>query len=57
MKFYEKQDTEIIYNFCIQHIYRKHQLYHENITTIETIHAAITAEIQLYAFIIYVVNN
>ena len=27
----------------------------KNITTIETIHAAITAEIQLYAFTIYVV--
>ena len=52
MKFYEKQDKEIIYNFCIQHIYRKHHLHHENITTTKTIHAAVTAEIQLYAFTI-----
>ena len=29
----------------------------ENITTTETIHAAITVEIQLYAFIIYIVGN
>ena len=55
MKFWDKQDKEIIYNFCIQYIYRKHNLHHENITTIKTIHAVITAEIQLYAFTIYVV--
>ena len=48
---------EIIYNFDIHHIYRKHHLHHEIITTSETVHAAITAEIELYAFIIYVVNN
>ena len=57
MKFQDMKDKEIIYNFCIQHIYRKHNLHQENITTTKTIHAAITAEIQLYAFTIYVVNN
>ena len=57
MKFLEKQDKEIIYNFCIQHIYRKHNFHHENITITETVYAAITTEIQLYAFNIYVVNN
>ena len=57
MKCQDKKDKEIIYNFCIQHIYRKYHLHHENITTIETVHATITTEIQLYAFTIYVVNN
>jgi len=57
MKVEEKHDKEIIYNICTQHIYRKHHLHLENITTTETVYAAITAEIQLYAFIIYVVNN
>ena len=36
---------------------QKHHLHHENITTTETVRVAITTEIQLYAFIIYVVNN
>ena len=31
--------------------------HHKNITTTEAVHAAITAEIQLYIFIIYVVKN
>ena len=48
MKFYYKQYKEIVYNFCIHHIYRKHHLHHENITTTETVRAAIIADLQLY---------
>ena len=33
MKFQENQDKEIIYNFCIQHIHRKHQFHHKIVTT------------------------
>ena len=42
MKLQDKQYKEIIYNFCIQHIYRKHHFHHEVIITTENAHAAIS---------------
>jgi hypothetical protein len=50
-------DREVTYNSCIQHIYIKYHLGHEIITTLLTALAATIADIQLYAFIFYVVNN
>ena len=41
MQLWDKQYKEIIYNFCIHHIYIKHNLVHEVIITTENAHAAI----------------
>ena len=42
MQLWDKQYKEIIYNFCIHYIYRKHHLFHEVIITTENTHAAIS---------------
>jgi hypothetical protein len=40
MKFYNKKDKEVSYNFGIYHIHRKHYYDHENITTTKAVLAA-----------------
>ena len=40
MKFLDKKDTKVSYDFGILHNYRKHRYDHENITTTETVLAA-----------------
>ena len=58
MQFWDEQDKEIIYNFCIQHIYIKHHLVHEVIITTENAHAAISkCKMWLYIIWLYVSKN
>jgi hypothetical protein len=47
MKFEQKQDYEIIYEFGIHYNHSQHRLHHENNYTSKTAHAAQAAVVQL----------